>query len=424
MAKKHHKTGDSGNLAVADRGRTAADICHPTICIQADVRNSEVLAIFNNDLSLNCLPVIDAGEIIGLINRHRFMGTMAGRFHWEIYSKKRCTKMMDASPLVIEADTPIREVANMLLHDARTPLLPESFIVASKGEFMGTGYVSDVLALLLQYEQQAAAELRQHRDNLAEMVEIRTHDLEIARKAAEHASRAKSEFLANISHELRTPLHAVLAFTQLGKQKGADAERERLIQYFRRIDESALRLKYLVDDLLDISKLEAGQMVLKLAQADLRDLINRTRDELSNFAAQRQIDICCDYRVESALIECDADRICQVLSNLLHNACKFSAEGSQVDMILIPRCSRDQDQERGYRVMVIDRGPGIPETELNSIFERFTQSSLTRTGAGGTGLGLTISREIMKLHHGNISARNNPDGGACFMIDFQHSRPE
>ncbi len=404
--------------------RVAADLCHPTRCIPADTQNRDVFEIFDTDSSLNSLPVIDEERIVGLISRERFMISMAKRFHWELYGKKRCTKMMVHDPLVVEAETLIGDVANLLLGNNEKHALSDAFVVARNGILLGIGYTSDVMATLLQQERQASAELRRHHDRLSEMVDERTHDLMLAKLAAEQANLAKSEFLANISHELRTPLHAVLAFAKFGTEKSAEGPRDKLGQYFVRINESAERLTHLVNDLLDLSHLDAFSLELELAPVDLCELAGKVRAEFLPIARLRRIELRQDNCSETAPIVCDRERIRQVLANILSNAIKYSAEGSTVWCRLHAYPSAAAAQEphsAGYRLQIVDQGPGIPEGELDSIFERFTQSSVTRTGAGGSGLGLAISREIMRLHCGRITASNNANGGACFSIEFPAS---
>lgn len=400
--------------------RVAADLCHTAYCISADTKNSDVYAIFESDTSIQILPVLDDDKIVGLINKERFMGRMAGRFHWEVYCKKRCTKMMDHNPIIIEANTPIRDVASLLLGAGNKRELSESFIIERSGKILGTGFTSDVLATLLQDEQAAAEELRQHRDHLSEMVEERTHDLLLAKEAAEKANRAKSEFLTNMSHELRTPLHAMLAFSGFGIQKFKEGSREKLGQYFLHIQESAGRLTHLVNDLLDLSKLEAGKITLVPVTTNMCDLVLQVISEFSALAAQKQIEIHHDFESKPTLVTCDIELIHQVLTNVVGNAVKFSPENTRVSVCLGTHAQEiaSAPLDQSIELRIIDQGPGIPDDELDTIFDRFIQSSKTRSGAGGTGLGLPISREIMHLHRGSISVSNNPERGACFSIKF------
>ena len=258
--------------------------------------------------------------------------------------------------------------------------------------------------------KQADEELRQHRDHLQELVDARTRELEMALRDASAASQAKSEFLANMSHELRTPMHAILSFSALGQERSGKAGQEKLQQYFERIRQSADRLLALVNDLLDLSRLEAHRSVPVPSHVDVVALFKRAASHLESLLLTKRIRVelavTCDPRLHA-----DASMVERVIHNLLANAIKFSPEGEEVVVAM-----RDGTLGGGtipaLAIAVSDRGIGIPDNELESIFEKFVQSSRTKSGAGGTGLGLSICREIAVAHHGTIVATNNPGGGA------------
>jgi PAS domain S-box-containing protein len=257
----------------------------------------------------------------------------------------------------------------------------------------------------------AEAELREHRDHLQELVDARTADLVHAKETAERASRAKSEFLSNMSHELRTPLHGILSGARLGGDKVGKADEARLREYFRIIHESGSRLLILLNDLLDLSKLEAGRMVMHRQAMDLEVLVRRIALELHAVFEMRNLQL----RIEVSgdmQINGDIERIGQVVRNLLSNASKYSPLGGTITLLL-DKASLGPDAVPAVRLRVEDQGPGIPEGELESIFEKFVQSSQTMTGAGGTGLGLAICHEIVTQHCGMIYAENRAAGGAC-----------
>jgi PAS domain S-box-containing protein len=291
------------------------------------------------------------------------------------------------------------------------------FLARGVIERSGDGRVTRVAGAQIDISQlkQIEAELTRHRDHLQELVAERTGELLLAKEAAEAASRAKSEFLANMSHELRTPMHAILSFTRLGLERLAAEQPalDRVTQYLARVEQSGERLLALLNDLLDLSKLEVGKMRYEMVQADLRAVVATVVDECGPLARDRELRISVDRCTDDTRAWCDPHRIAQVVRNLLSNAIKFSPRGGHVQIVL------DQASDRsGARLAltVRDEGVGIPEAELETIFGKFVQSSTTKSSAGGTGLGLAICRQIVEDHGGTIRAGNNPQGGACFRL--------
>jgi len=266
----------------------------------------------------------------------------------------------------------------------------------------------------------AEQELLRHQVNLETLVVERTADLEAARDAAEVANKAKSEFLANISHEFRTPMHAILSFAAMGEDKSNTAERDKIQHYFSCVRKSGERLLNLLNDLLDLSKLEAGRMEFDLQEHDLKPIVETVIMELSELAQTKSLTL--EVASQSVNTEAlfDQDRLLQVIRNLLSNAIKFTPEGKEVQVSFasatLPvgrRCS-DSGEVPAIAVRVEDQGVGIPEGERDEVFDKFVQSSKTKTGGGGTGLGLAICKEIIEGHGGTICVENNPQGGAVF----------
>ncbi|GEM_PF-1765194 len=229
-------------------------------------------------------------------------------------------------------------------------------------------------------------------------------------KAAEAANRSKSEFLANMSHELRTPMHGILSFSHFGIKNIDKQDKEKNLKYFERIHTSGERLLNLLNDLLDLSKLEATLMKLELKECQLSSILDSCLAEQESRIVEHQLHIklaiCKDDRAK-----CDSARIGQVITNLLSNAIKFTPEQKT---ILITTTNTIFNDMPALTFSMEDDGIGIPEGELGQVFNKFIQSSQTKTNAGGTGLGLAICQEIINLHQGKIWAEHSANGGSIF----------
>lgn len=239
----------------------------------------------------------------------------------------------------------------------------------------------------------------------------RTNELHEAKKMAEAANNAKTTFLSNVSHELRTPMHGILSFASFGINKHATANPDKILDYFQKIRRSGETLLALLNDLLDLTKLESGKATFKFRPTNLSSLIDIVGEEHHSLVLEHNLTIRCENLEANEKITLDADKIRQVLRNLLNNAIKFSPEGGTINVISFKKAD-------SIVVSVRDQGIGIPENELENIFDKFVQSSRNKTSAGGTGLGLSICRKIISAHKGRIWAENNPDSGANLSFEI------
>lgn len=254
--------------------------------------------------------------------------------------------------------------------------------------------------------------------------ELNSRNLELiyAKDIAEEANRSKSQFLANMSHELRTPMHAILSFSSIGARRIETLEKAQLKEFFEDINSSGTRLLALLNNLLDLSKLEAGKFDFEFNNHSLREIINSALKELHPLVDNKNITVFFNDYDKFACV-CDKGKIMQVVINILSNAIKFTAENKSI-FIDISDYSHYQiktgNEEKfiaAWKVKFSDQGIGIPDGELDKVFDKFIQSSKTKTGAGGTGLGLSICKEIIEAHKGKIWAENNKEeSGAIFIF--------
>jgi hypothetical protein len=226
-----------------------------------------------------------------------------------------------------------------------------------------------------------------------------------------------SDFLATMSHELRTPLTSIIGFSELGQHFAQAEQATQFEEMFGDVHAAGRRMLKLVNGLLDISKFDGTVGTLALCRRDVAELTDAVVGELQPLAAQRALQIELRVPTPAPLADVDPFRLQQVLRNVLANALRFAPAGSAIEIDFA-----DQGAA-GAEIRVRDHGPGIPPNELESIFDAFAQSSRTRDGSGGTGLGLTICRRIMNAHGGTIEATNAAGGGALMRICLPAAAP-
>jgi signal transduction histidine kinase/CheY-like chemotaxis protein len=232
-----------------------------------------------------------------------------------------------------------------------------------------------------------------------------------AREAAEMATRAKSQFLAGMSHELRTPLNSVIGFANVLVKNKAGNLRPEDLTYLNRIVANGTHLLGLINDILDLSKIEAGRVELTLAPVLLADLVRETLAQLESHVRDRPVALTAEVPENLAPLETDSGKLKQVLINLVGNALKFTEHGS-VTVRVVADLTR-----RARRIDVVDTGIGIAPEQQAQIFEAFRQAdNTTARRYGGTGLGLTISRALMDRMGGRITVSSTLGTGSTFSI--------
>jgi signal transduction histidine kinase len=265
-------------------------------------------------------------------------------------------------------------------------------------------------------------ELEQAKRDVDQKVEARTAELRLAGgKLAEslarleQLSRVKDEFLANVSHELRTPLTLILGPLE---DLLVDADEPRRAD-LTLVQRNAVRLNGMVDDLLDLARLQAGQLHLTVTTFELGDALERVVEQFRPLAGRRGLTL--TLVVEPvAPLEGDPRRLEFVFANLLSNALKFTPAGGAVRVAIAP----DGGNAGGIAVSVADTGPGIPPELQEHIFGRFNRYDIPgAAGAAGSGIGLALVKELVELHHGSVAVASEPGQGACFTVRLPRAQP-
>ncbi|MFO1397248.1 MAG: GAF domain-containing protein [Burkholderiales bacterium] len=264
---------------------------------------------------------------------------------------------------------------------------------ARAGEF-----APETIALLETFAAQSALAIQNAR--LFREVEEKGRQLETA-------SRHKSEFLANMSHELRTPLNAIIGFSDVLAQRLFGEVNEKQAEYLADIMESGQHLLALINEVLDLSKIEAGRMEVEIAPFDVKRALEAALALVRERAQRRGVTLTytCDPRL--GLLQADERKVKQVLLNLLSNALKFTPEGGRVDV-------RGEIDGRYARISVADTGVGIAPADQDAVFEEFRQVGASSQKAEGTGLGLAIARKFVELHGGSMGLASAVGQGSTF----------
>lgn len=250
-------------------------------------------------------------------------------------------------------------------------------------------------------------ERRQMEDDLRAVQEKYIRELELRSSETEKANQLKTEFLANMSHELRSPLHTVIGFAELLAEEIEGELNEKQKRFIRHIHDDSLHLLDLINDLLDLSKIEAGRLELRYEVFKVSVVLEEALASIRPRAAAKSVQIRADVSIPTTVVA-DRLRFKQILNNLLTNAVKFTPDGGEV-------CVEGALQDGFAQISVVDTGIGIQEDQQNAVFDKFYQvRTAAKVGSEGTGLGLAITRRLVEQHGGKIWLRSAVGTGSRF----------
>jgi len=366
----------------------------PILPVPSDLQCSAVYDRFVADGDLLAIPVCDDGRPVGLVDRYHFLRQLAHSYGRALFANKPVAAIMDRDPLVVERAIGINALQHLIADD-RPSALTRGFVVVADGRYLGMGAALGLL-----------------RASLAESAAVNRR-LETALEASESASRLKSRFFANLSHELRTPLNAIIGFAEVmagGLMGPLDA---RYRGYAGDIHASGQHLLALINDLLDMAKIEAGEMQAYRQETDLGVACEGALRMVRAAAERARLVLLVEIDENCPAASVDARHLRQILLNLLSNAIKFTHAGGRIELRV--RTGADG----AAKIDVADSGIGMSGEDVALALKPFGQvaNALSRSH-DGTGLGLPLVKALCEINSIGFDLASAPGQGTRVTLDF------
>jgi len=427
-------------------------------------RVSEIKALFSEDEPIKAVVIVSGKKPIGLVMNFHLDRTLSQRFGVALYYEKPIDAIMDTSPLIVDAGMPVQEVADRAMSREKSKIF-DHIIITERGDISGIVSVQDIMTAMSNIQRKYAdsmnlanAQLQKEieerskvenklvklNQELEDRVAKRTAQIEESNRklkkavsVAEAANKAKSDFLSNMSHELRTPLNHIIGFTELVLEQHFGGLNDTQSEYLTDVLNSSNHLLSLINDILDLSKIEAGKHELYISDIELRPLLENSIVMVKEKAQKHRIQISTEFDDVPVVIEGDVRKLKQIMYNLLSNAVKFTGEGGRIQLAArrlgdgsdfpMHRCNplAFACDDEMVEISVKDSGIGLLSEDQERIFNPFEQADSDKNRKfQGTGLGLSLTRKFVELHNGFIWVQSEGENkGADFRFVLPSRQP-
>ncbi|WP_169543339.1 ATP-binding protein [Sneathiella aquimaris] len=369
--------------------------------VQETMLCRDVAEFFRQRETVRGVAVLRSGVPVGVISRDELIIKMATQYGHAVYGKRPVSELMDTNPLIVDVQAPLDDVERCIANGYPQALL-SGFVIIRDGLYLGMGTGLSLLRAGV------------------ERTRVRNADLVKISQQAQQANQMKTQFLANMSHELRTPLNAVIGFSELiASEAYGKLEEPRYKDYAQDILDSGRHLLSMINDILDMSKIEAGRYELQENSVDLNRLTANVVKMCHVLAVEKGVHLGCQCKIGTPILRADERAFKQMLLNLISNAIKYTPPGGTV----LVECQELQSGD--LQIDVIDTGVGIPKAMTSKMLEPFAQAGTDiNNKTQGTGLGLPIVKALAELHQVSFQLISEADAGTTARLVVPQSRVE
>ncbi len=358
---------------------------------------SRVAENFFGSASLDAVALVEGNEHVGLVTRQKLLFTLFRRFGFELYGRRPVITVADTEPLAIHKDERLDVAIDMALQRPVEDIYDEIIVVNDSDCFMG---LLSVKQMVIQQSNALANSMVQK-----EIAKTRIKELE-------NIEKIKSQFIANVTHELRSPVNAIIGLGELMKISCEKGYMDQLNDRLSLLMSSATNLRAIITNILDLSKIEAGKMEVIYESFDIAALLRESAETTRILLGSKPVEVDVIAHVSPLFILSDPLKVRQILTNLLSNAAKFTERG-KITILL-------NEEDSKIRISVSDTGIGIKDEDTNKLFTAFTQLEDASTKRHeGTGLGLTITKNLIRMLGGSISVSSTYGKGTTFEVYLQ-----